>query len=938
MKIAEINSPDHRQHDTVSLVLQQIESLVKQSELLSPQTSSLPSTLSPQLRQCLAQLTQLAPSSFSKTVKLQLWKLSYRLWNSCVDLTNAGVKGHVELRHAAADILAIAGDVAGIPSPAMKAASFYYKTGLIWHEMRHFDLANDCYEKATDLVAKVEINSISDLGERKLLLDLNIARSRTAWEVSDRNVSITLLNRSKKFLFETAENFRILAEQYLVFGKALLTKSGISEANEALKLLNEGLELCERGLRVVKKTEETLILKSLRDKTLRFIAALHLQREEFESVVKCVRVLREYSGLKSGDQHPSLSVLAMKAWLGLGRFSEAEKELRDMVVNKGIPEAVWVSAVEAYFKGVGVAGVETVKSIFLGLLGRCQVSASAAVRVIYKVIGEGGGGASGGEGLRIREIMAEELVCDERVVTLFAGEAAAKDRTALHAVLWNCAAAHFRSKDYEISAGLFEKAMLYVPSGIESRILRAKGYRVLCLCHLGLSQLDQAKEYIDEAEKLEPNIGCAFLKFKIYLQKNDQAAAITQMKAMMGCTDFTTEFLSVAAHEAVACRALPVAVSSLHDLLNFYTSGKPMPIPEVVVLRTILVILIQESGHELDVLSYMKKAQARMTELGPENFFGRGEVGRREQNWFATNAWNVGTRVGVEENFELCAELFSLAAEFYDVKTDGEAVGNNTMVCKSMVLAVTAMVGTEKQKKVAILDTQARRAIELLDRVGKLMEALSTTDKIAGGQESSLNPDFQLAYMLNAFELYGRSKDSRSQHLLVKNYVNSKVCNPNHLLQIGLTFSQGSQFNAEVATTTLNACLSSLLSSPRPDYTSVAIVIRRLIIIAVVFKGDADDEVVYNLYKQAQRIMVGLRDGEYPVTEGKWLATTAWNRAAVPVRLRLVDGARKWMSMGLEFAKKIPGMDTYKACMEDFIAGFEKKVEEDDEKRSKLTS
>lgn len=130
------------------------------------------------------------------------------------------------------------------------------------------------------------------------------------------------------------------------------------------------------------------------------------------------------------------------------------------------------------------------------------------------------------------------------------------------------------------------------------------------------------------------------------------------------------------------------------------------------------------------------------------------------------------------------------------------------------------------------------------------MEALSTTDKIAGGQESSLNPDFQLAYMLNAFELYGRSKDSRSQHLLVKNYVNSKVCNPNHLLQIGLTFSQGSQFNAEVATTTLNACLSSLLSSPRPDYTSVAIVIRRLIIIAVVFKGDADDEVVYNLYKQ----------------------------------------------------------------------------------------
>ena len=312
----------------------------------------------------------------------------------------------------------------------MKAALFYYRTGLIWFEMRNFDSANNCFEKAADLISKVEIDSISDLGERKLVLDLNIARARTAWEVSDRNVSLALLNRSKKFLFETAENYKALSEQYLAFGKALLMKNEGSEANEAFKLMNEGLELCERGLRVVKKTDETLTLKSLRDKTLRFIAALHLQREEFESVIKCVRVLRDHSA----DQHPSLSVLAMKAWLGLGRFSEAEKELRDMVVNKGIPESVWLSAVETYFKIVGVAAVETVKSVFLGLLGRCQVSANAAVRMIYKVVGEGGGG---GEGLRVREKMAAELAGDERVVTLFAGERAAKERTALHAVLWN---------------------------------------------------------------------------------------------------------------------------------------------------------------------------------------------------------------------------------------------------------------------------------------------------------------------------------------------------------------------------------------------------------------------------------------------------------------------------------------------------------------------
>lgn len=64
------------------------------------------------------------------------------------------------------------------------------------------------------------------------------------------------------------------------------------------------------------------------------------------------------------------------------------------------------------------------------------------------------------------------------------------------------AAEYFRSKDYQMSAELFEKSMLYVPYDLENRILRAKGFRVLCLCHLGLLQLDRAQEYINEAEKV----------------------------------------------------------------------------------------------------------------------------------------------------------------------------------------------------------------------------------------------------------------------------------------------------------------------------------------------------------------------------------------------------------------------------------------------------
>lgn len=68
--------------------------------------------------------------------------------------------------------------------------------------------------------------------------------------------------------------------------------------------------------------------------------------------------------------------------------------------------------------------------------------------------------------------------------------------------VFHSAADHFRSKDYETSAEMFGKSMLYVPYDIENRVLRAKGFRVLCLCHLGLSQLDRAHEYINEAEKV----------------------------------------------------------------------------------------------------------------------------------------------------------------------------------------------------------------------------------------------------------------------------------------------------------------------------------------------------------------------------------------------------------------------------------------------------
>lgn len=445
MRIAEISSQEF-QHSSQQLsspshdqLLSQIESAVKQVENLnlSP-NETFPNTISGELRRYLNQLSQLTP--LSNSLKLLLWKLSYRLWNACVDFSNAAsircrsrspdpTEELAKLRHVAADFLFLTGEVSGVPSPAIKSASFYHKTGLIWYELRNFDLASTCFEKATDIVSNADINSIKDGGERKFLLDLSIARARTAWEISDYKLAVALLNRAKSLLFGLTEHHKMLGNQYLAFGKSLLSKKMEDSAlDDPFRLMNEALDLYEKGLRAAKIREEMIELKELKLKTLRFISAVHLQMGEFESVIKCVKVLREGSG---DNQHPSLPVLAMKAWLGLKRYGEAEKELRGMVVNKGVPEGVWVSAVEAYFQAAGTAGAETTKGVFLGLLGRCSVSASAAVRVAHKVIGDGD------DGSRERAKVVAELVSDERVVALFAGDAAARQRMTMHALLWN---------------------------------------------------------------------------------------------------------------------------------------------------------------------------------------------------------------------------------------------------------------------------------------------------------------------------------------------------------------------------------------------------------------------------------------------------------------------------------------------------------------------
>lgn len=93
--------------------------------------------------------------------------------------------------------------------------------------------------------------------------------------------------------------------------------------------------------------------------------------------------------------------------------------------------------------------------------------------------------------------------------------------------------------------------------------------------------------------------------------------------------------------------------------------------------------------------------------------------------------------------------------------------------------------------------------------------------------------------------------------------------------------------------------------------------------LAGIRNGDAENE-AYAMYRHACRILVGLKEGEYPAEEGKWLATTAWNRSVLPGRLGQMDVAMRWMKTGLELARHMHNAGGYKECMEECIARIEK--------------
>ncbi|KAK8454211.1 hypothetical protein SEVIR_5G415000v4 [Setaria viridis] len=924
MKISEL-SPEYRQPPPHAGLLTDLNRVVADVEAFDTSDPSSPEKLAADLRRLLTKLASAAsssPSGLDEAFRLKVWNLGFRLWNACVDRANHSFPARVaeaEIRQAAPELLLVAGLPEDIPNARAKAASFFHRTGLIWLELGRADLASACFEKATPLVSAADTE-----GDRAVLLDLNLARARAASSAGEQALAVALLSRSKPLAAASPEGVKALAEEYLRIGKVALATKPPDPALDASNLLTEALDLCEKAAASPSRatpptpgsTPATPNLQVIKDQCLRFLAVERLEANDYEGTLRCIRVWRASLGL--GEEHPSIGFMALRACLGSGNLAEAEMELETLMANAEAPDCVCVSAAELYLAS---RGADAAFKVLVALAARCRAgaAAAAAVRVLKKVVENAGGGTG-----RARAIA--ELVSDERVVKLFDGPANTHERSTMHALLWTCGTEHFHAKNYEISADLIERSMLYVSRDEESRSRRASCFRVLCLCHMALQHLDRAQEFIIEAEKVEPNIRCAFLKFKILLQKKEEGEAIKLLKTMVGYLDFNPEFLTLSVHEAIACKSVGVAIAALTFLLGRYSAGKPMPMPmtEAAVRRNLIALFLREPGSEAEILKYSRRAKLRMAELGVEAIFGKGTVGLRERNWFAVSTWNMAVKMAKEKKHDYCSEFFELAAEFFS-SGNGEDDANRLWACKSLIMSVSAMLLAEELNKSPLSDSDLKKGVEMLSRAGKLLPLTLPSAPVTSDQLEDNNLLF--LHTFNFYHLLNRMDTSAhpQQLQLVKNFAASKACTPGHLLRLEEIASQGTQPNLQVAEFLLKASITTALASHSPNYGIISTALRRLVGVAGLqdFSGSMSDA-VYDVFRQAYQIVVGLRDGEYPFEEGKWLAMTAWNKSNLALRLGQRSVARKWMKMGIDLARHFESMKQYVSGMDEYFERFQK--------------
>ncbi|KAJ7563573.1 hypothetical protein O6H91_03G115400 [Diphasiastrum complanatum] len=914
MLIAEVSSGDSSGDGSRKGFQKRIDSVVSKIEQTTPTISSKDIE---ELQGSLAGL----PSELTDEEKMAIWRLSYRIWNTCVDMVNnmqakqVITEDHVRLRHIASEMLLAAGCVGAVRSSLLKMAMFFYKTGVFWNKVSDNAMASVCFERATELLAKSRGEnapaSISEANEeQQLMFDLYLARSRTSWELSHKALACSLLGRSRGLLSSNTQRHQELADLYLHYGKASLAKEDPESKADSIKYMEQAFEICCESLNGEIEEGEKKALGSQRLRILRYLAAGHLQNGNFESVMKCVSIL------KNASDHPSTPFLAFKALAGLGRFLEAEKELYALVVHDKAAKDVCASAIEVTIQDYGQ--VQAAKNAFYIAWPRFACPKELPVRIIEKLLNNV---SPLDDTSKTKVDVALQIAHDEKVISTITRDSmgglslhvpelqhGGKEQQSIHALLWNSGSDHFQAKKYDTAIKLFEASMLYLPKEGDGSLQRSKSLRVLCLCHIGLQQYDRAAEYVTAAEKLEKNIACAFLKFKICLQTSDEAGAINQVQMMATCPDFEPDFLTLASHEAIACKFTRVAISALSSMLGMCTSSMtPSDMNEAVIYRNLITVATEDLNCKHDAAQYLKKAQARSAEIGFERFFGSGTTGEKEANWFAGMSWNEGLAAAKSSSWKLCAELFACSSEFYSILP--QSPENLRCLETSLVMAVAAALAIETQENSEHLK-QASNYLEKCQKIHTLL--LKDLDP------AKTDENFYVHWNLLAFDLKGKTGDHKGQLEILHHCSSLPGFKPDYFFKMALHASSERTGSPEVAAAAFRSCLNLLLGSASPDYTRIALILRKLIGLADLRKKDGQE--VLKLYNEANNILLGLSMDSYPKEEVQWLVSTAWNRAALHLKLLHLSDAQKWMELALDLLKHAPAMEVHRPAMVESLS------------------
>jgi len=181
------------------------------------------------------------------------------------------------------------------------------------------------------------------------------------------------------------------------------------------------------------------------------------------------------------------------------------------------------------------------------------------------------------------------------------------------------------------------------------------------------------------------------------LQTNHEEEANQQLEQMMACCDFEPEYLTLAAHEAIASNSNSTAVAALSRTLSLIASGRDVGTKEVVVLRNLINLILSTQEGSLvsqeEVLKYLKQAQSHISEQGYAGFFGAGSMGERETTWFAGVCWNQALAAARCQDWKHCFQFHAMSSELY--ASLPETAENLGKIRTSLLLCVAALLAID---------------------------------------------------------------------------------------------------------------------------------------------------------------------------------------------------------------------------------------------------